>query len=98
MGLPVILTPAAEEDIRIACAWYDSKKADLSDEFVAAISSEFDRIAEFPFAFAIAYRGLRLSPVKRFPYVICYRIDDAMIKIFAVFHGSQRSATWKSRG
>jgi hypothetical protein len=51
----------------------------------------FDRIAELPTASAVRYRNVRCKPMKRFPYLITFTIDEAnhSINILRVFNTYQ---------
>jgi mRNA-degrading endonuclease RelE of RelBE toxin-antitoxin system len=36
--------------------------------------------------------------VRRFPYVVVYRIDDEQITVVAVYHTSRNPRGWRRRG
>ena len=48
MSLPVILRPAADQDLESADDWYEQRLAGLGQEFLAAVSVALDRIADMP--------------------------------------------------
>jgi hypothetical protein len=52
------------------------------------VAEHFDRIAELPTASAVRYKNVRCKPVKRFPYLITFTIDEAAqsINILRVFN------------
>ena len=57
----------------------------------------FTRIVKTPEIHAVVYRSLRLTLVKRFPYVVCYLFENETVYVVAVFHGHRDPAVWKSR-
>jgi len=48
MSLPVILRPAADQDLESAEDCYERRLAGLEQEFLAAVSVALDRIADMP--------------------------------------------------
>lgn len=95
--LPVILRPEAEQDLISARDWYDQQRAGLGDEFVAEVSVVFDRLAATPKLFAAIWQDVRACRVRRFPYVVYYRVLADCVEILAVLHGSRDPSAWQSR-
>ena len=50
-----------------------------------------DRIAELPTASAVRYKNVRCKPMKRFPFLITFTIDDTAhsVNILRVFNTYQ---------
>jgi toxin ParE1/3/4 len=44
----LIVRPSAEEDVRDAAFWYESKREGLGAEFTLEVDSLYERIAENP--------------------------------------------------
>lgn len=97
MTLPVILRAEAEADLAEVRDWYEEKLVGLGDEFVSEAERFFARIASFPELYAIVIRNARRGKLRRFPYVVYYRVLTDKIEIFAVLRGSRDSKTWRSR-
>jgi toxin ParE1/3/4 len=57
----------------------------------------FDQIRNQPELFAQTYKSVRRSKLRRFPYVVYYRILDDRTEILAVLHGSRDSRIWQRR-
>lgn len=97
VSLPIVLRPEAEADLTAVKAWYDSQKAGLGDQFVAAVTTVFERIALFPDLYAPFWREVRLVRVKKFPYVVYYRHSPDEVIILAVLHGSRDQGILEDR-
>jgi len=97
MNLPVILRPEAEQDLVSAQAWYEQQRSDLGTEFLARVSEALDQIAARPETHGIVWLDVRFCRLRRFPYVIYYRVLAERIEVLAVLHGSRDPTVWQSR-
>lgn len=97
MSSPLIIRPEAEHDLADAREWYRSQLPGLDDEFLVEIDELFDRIRKTPRLYAEDYKSVRRVAVRRFPYVIYYRITGESVEVLAVLHGSRDPKTWQSR-
>jgi plasmid stabilization system protein ParE len=93
----LIIRPEAEEDIAEARDWYEGQRSGLGSEFLSALEDVFVRIRQFPESYAAEYRGVRRAGLRRFPYVVYYRIKDGSVEVLAVLHGSRHARAWRSR-
>lgn len=91
--------PEAEAELQSAATWYEEKRRGLGIEFVAVVDSAFQFVLENPEACPIwrPDRPYRKRLLKRFPYVVFFRIDSATIEIAAVAHTKRRPAYWLDR-
>ena len=96
MTLRVILRDRAQNDLRSAFKWYESVRAGLGAQFLAAVQERLENIAEFPEAHPVIYRRIRRAVVSRFPYLIFYRPAPARIDVLAVLHHARNPARWPS--
>ena len=97
MSLRVIARDEAEADIAEAALWYERQCAGLGREFVGAVDSCFDLIARQPDAFPVVYREARLGLLRKFPYLVIYRVFPEFVTVVAVMHGRRHPRSWKSR-
>ncbi len=79
MSLPLLITPAAEADIREARFWYEAKLAGLSDRLVLCLEAAFDHIKRIPRAGKLVEPGVRRVVVRKFPYGVFYRVESDRI-------------------
>ena len=74
MSLPVIIRPDAQVDLLNARDWYDRQRPGLGDVFEEAVEAFLDRIKVLPQLYAVTLRDVRQGKVKKFPYVVYYRV------------------------
>jgi toxin ParE1/3/4 len=89
------IRPIAESDVAHSRDWYEERRDGLGDDFVEAFNELCQRICADPQLFAVAERNVRRGKLRRFPYVVYYRVVDQAIEILAVLHGSRDPRTWK---
>jgi plasmid stabilization system protein ParE len=91
--------PEAEAELQSAATWYEEKRPGLGIEFVAVVDGAFESILENPEACPAwrADRPYRNRFLKRFPYVVFFRMDAATVEIIAVAHAKRRPGYWLER-
>jgi toxin ParE1/3/4 len=91
MPYTILVTPTATEDIAVAIEYYNALATDLGYRFADLVAEYFDHIAELPTASAVRYKNVRCKPMKRFPYLITFAIDEAYhsVNILRVFNTYQ---------
>jgi hypothetical protein len=91
MPYTILITPTAAGDIAAAVEYYNALSVDLGYRFAELVTGYFDRIAALPTASAIRYKNVRCKPLKRFPYLITFTVDEAAhsINILRVFNTYQ---------
>jgi len=77
----VYITPPAIDDIDDGVNYYNKKSEYLGFKFADEIDVAFKSISKNPFAFGVRYRDVRGKLLKKFPYLILYRVNDEMITI-----------------
>lgn len=97
MSYEIIIEPEAERDLQQAVNWYDEQRPGLGREFVEQVDTIFNTIRKNPELHAVNYRSARLALVRRFPYVVCYAFDGALVNVLAVFHGHRDPHLWQDR-
>jgi toxin ParE1/3/4 len=97
MTLPVTLRPEAALDVLSAEEWYERQRSGLGQRFLDQVSQAFGRIADMPEMYAIVCKGVRSCRLRKFPYMVYYRVLADRVEVLAVIHGSRDPAVWKSR-
>jgi plasmid stabilization system protein ParE len=64
---PVVVRPAAEEDIEAAYLWYEDRQVHLGNEFLLAIRSALIKVSQYPETHPIVESDVRRVVVPRFP-------------------------------
>ena len=95
---PVVhFRPDAETDVADAAAWYETQRAGLGAEFLDEILNICSSIAENPQLYPLVHRKTQRAVIHKFPFVIYYRVENRLVSIIAVMHGSRDPNKWKSR-
>jgi hypothetical protein len=91
MPYTILITPTAMEDISAAIDHYNAIATDLGYRFSDLVADYFDRIAELPTASSVRYRDVRCKPMKRFPFLIMFTIDEKAnaVNILRIFNTYQ---------
>ena len=97
MKTPIVVRPLARDDLAQARDWYEERGAGKGQQFVSAVEEFLDRISTFPEIYAVEAKNVRCGRLRRFPYVVYYRILEGRIEILAVLHGSRKPRVWRSR-
>ena len=92
-----ILRARAEHDIRSAFEWYESQRAGLGAEFLAALRERLEAVHSQPEANPVLYRGIRRAVLSRFPYLIFYIARPERVAVLAVLHHARNPAVWPRR-
>jgi toxin ParE1/3/4 len=82
----LIVRQGAEADIADAYRWYEAQRPGLGQEFLEAVESAFERIAEQPLRYAPVHRETRRTFLRRFPYVVFHVLRDDCVNVLAVLH------------
>lgn len=97
MSLRIIARDEAEADIAQAALWYERQRAGLGREFIVAVDACFDLIARQPNVFPVVYRNARVGLLRKFPYLVVYRVFPEFVAVIAVIHGRRHPRRWKAR-
>ncbi len=89
MSRKILFRDKAISEMMSAYWWYEDAKIGLGDVFLKKIDTYIDIIKENPEAFRIVYKKFRQIPIKKFPFVILYKVYPSAVVIHSVFHTSQ---------
>ncbi|WP_072876984.1 type II toxin-antitoxin system RelE/ParE family toxin [Salegentibacter echinorum] len=89
MDFEIIISPRASFEIDKALSWYSAKETHLGLELLDEINTEFKLLSSNPFLFPETKKKYREVPLRRFPYIIIYRIFRNDILIQSVFNTHQ---------
>ncbi len=91
------LSEKAELDFDNSYLYYAEESEKVAENFYQHINSAFENIAKNPYAFQIVLGAIRRYILKRFPFIVYYRIIEQTIQIIAIFHVSRNPEIWKQR-
>lgn len=86
MAFEIFQYPEADEDIMNAVEYYKEISNSVLSSFEKELSTAYDRLERNPF-FQIRYDDIRVLPLRKFPYVVLFHIDEAkkIVYILSVF-------------
>jgi plasmid stabilization system protein ParE len=93
----LVSDPRADLDIESAFQWYEREQSGLGLEFLDELRAAYNRIVENPFKYPHLRSGVRRALLKRFPYVVYFAVDAAVLVVLAVLHASRHPAEWQRR-
>ena len=85
----IILQPGAEDDIDDAYYWYEHQRSGLGEEFLDELIEYYEKLKHNPATFKWANKEYRQAGMHRFPYALVYKVIEAEVIIYAVFHTSR---------
>jgi mRNA-degrading endonuclease RelE of RelBE toxin-antitoxin system len=89
MNYEVIFKEEADIDVFDARQWYESRRMGLGDELLNEIDEYVKVLEQEPQIYQIRKHNWRYCPLKRFPYVIVFEIEEQKVVVFAVFNTYQ---------
>lgn len=87
MSVRLGLKYKALEDIAAAHHWYEERRLGWGAVFEAEVIACCRYIVQAPQGFPRAYGSFRRIGLKRFPYVMIYRVIGEEVIVFRVLHG-----------
>lgn len=92
MSFTIVVDKRALNDAQKAIDYYDEKRVGLGGKFSAALNKHIMAIAKNPF-YQLRYKDYRALPIKNFPYLILFYIEENANTIFitAIFHTKQNT-------
>lgn len=95
--LQVELTPRAQNLLLETIQWYNKQRKGQGTKFYNEVIASFETIAKNPDAFQFRYKDVRVSPLKKHPYLVFYSIRQSTAYILAVLHSSQNPENWPKK-
>jgi toxin ParE1/3/4 len=97
MSLSVVLRPEARTDLFEARDWYERQQIGLGNAFADSADGTIARIEVMPEMYPIVLLEVRRGKLRRFPYLIYYRVLSDRSEIIAVLHSSRDPKLWQER-
>jgi plasmid stabilization system protein ParE len=93
MPYDIITTKEAEDETIEAYVWYQEQRLGLGEQFLIAIRTKLELVANNPHLFTNKHKKFREVLIdKPFPYQIVYHIDikNESIIVSSIFHTSRK--------
>lgn len=97
MSYEVQVRRVEELDIVEAHVWYETQQIGLGAEFRLEISQVIDRLAATPLIYQIVHRDVRRAIVRRFPYLVWYRVNAETVIVLASTYAGRDPERVKAR-
>ena len=91
--------PDALDEYQDAASWYEEQRYLLGVEFTQAVEASVVQLLQHPDRYPPVRGGTRIYRMKRFPYYLFYRYNEAgqHVCIVAVMHHRRRPDYWRER-
>jgi toxin ParE1/3/4 len=91
------LDKLAKKDIRSAFKWYCRRNRRAADQFLIDLEEAY-RYIDSQWEYCSSFHGdVRWYRLKKYPYMLIFRVTPNHIKVLAVGHNSRRTAFWSRR-
>ena len=97
MSLPVGLRPEASRDVEEARDHLETQRVGLGQAFLDRLRETLVRISAMPEMYGVVWRNVRAVRLRRFTYVVYYRVYVDRVEVLAVIHGSRDISVWQGR-
>jgi len=94
---PVVYHPEALNEIIDAARYYEARGEGLGDRFLDSVEEAIEIIRGIPLVFCADESGRRKYLIKKFPYLIIYKVKENCIYILAIAHGKREPGYWEPR-
>jgi plasmid stabilization system protein ParE len=95
----LVFLEEAQADVRDASKWYEDQSPGLGKQFIKAIRAALKSIGTTPFGFSSRSSEFRAIPLKKFPYLLYYLLDETngLLVVFAVLHTHRNPSLFEKR-
>ena len=83
MVFKIVITHKARIDMFEGIEWYNKQSEGLGKRFYQAIQKEYKTIRQNPY-FQIRYQDVRCLPLKKFPYMFHFVIDEERKRVVVI--------------
>ncbi len=96
MNYSIRYNPEVKKDIQDAVSWYNKKQSSLGKQFYKELEFYISILRKSAHCFAHRYDKIRCLPLRKFPYMIHYRLNIKTneVRIEAVLHTSINPNKW----
>ena len=93
----MIVRPEAEAELIEAVEWYEARSPGLGADLLRCVDTSIEKIVRQPESYPLVHRSTRMAIVRRFPYLVLFRVSGQTITLIAVFHAKRDPKIWKGR-
>jgi plasmid stabilization system protein ParE len=97
MSLLIVFRDEAQAEFDEAFDWYEQQQTGLGVDFLMCVAEILERIESLPEACEIIFEDVRRAIVRKFPYLILYKVEPDQVVVMAVFHSKRDPQVWQGR-
>lgn len=97
MTRPLILRPAAWDDVRSSFASLTEIESSLGTQFLARLRETLGRVEAAPEIYGTVWQDVRAARLRQFRYIVYYVLFEDRVEVLAVLHGSRDPQAWTGR-
>ena len=97
MPLEIRFHPVAVQEATEARQWYFDRSSTAGLAFDEALDLAVQQLSEHPNRWAKYLHGTRHLSLRKFPYVVVYRVTESLVEVVAVAHERRRPGYWQQR-
>jgi len=97
MAYRLRISDRAVREIGEAYEWYEEQLHGLGAEFIDALDTKLQLIAQTPLLFTEIRRGVRRTLLSHFPYGVFYASKGDVVSVLAVVHTARNPRRWPRR-
>ena len=97
MSVPIRLLVDAEEEVEATVSYYEDQEPGLGEDFQRELDLTFERISFMPLSFPLVRREARFCRVRRFPFIVYYRVKADHVEVIAVQDGRRKQYFWRRK-
>lgn len=75
--------------------YYHQKLEGLEDGLVSEVFQALNLLSSFPILGPLRHRGQRVYILKRFPYLVFYKVQNDKLIVVKIIHKSRHPKHWK---
>jgi plasmid stabilization system protein ParE len=87
----------ATEESRESYRWYAERSIRAATGFVAELDRAVEAISENPERYPTHLHGTRRYLLRRYPYIVVYRVEAVRVVVVAVQHCKRQPGYWAGR-
>ena len=96
MSVPVTVRPEARQDILSGQSFFNQRRPGSGRSFAVEVLTVLDHIGDMPELYVEITPGVRAAGVRRFGYVVYYRVVSNEVEVIAVLHGGRDPNVWQT--
>ena len=96
-SVAVRFRPAALDEAEAATEWYGRRSIRAAQMFLDELEDAMCRIHDDPGQFRQHLFGTQRIVLRRFAYLVVFRVTTAAVEAIAIAHGYRRPGYWRDR-